>query len=268
MKTPEFIEILKERNIYSNKKTSVFARLMTYFLSFVLLFFLLFFLIDKYTLNFWFSLIISFIFTLFISMRIVLFVKRKYLYEIKENKERFLLKRRTDNLYLLIEDEIKGLAFEVISKKCNGCAIEKRGAFLFCENKPVVFFNTGERSVLQCNKIKLFLNMGNDKIIAVCTEEQKKIIEKSYSSNIYKIIVDTEIAENFAFLDYGCDIREKFDIMSVFNAKTASVFIRLSVVFVTVGMLSGKMKYFGGICFVFCVIGVAIKTICRVRARK
>lgn len=268
MKKVEFIEILKERNRYAEKKTSVFARLMTYFLSLVLLFFLLLFLINKFAMNFLFSLVISLVVTFFISMQIFLFIKRKYTNDIQSKKYKFLLQQRINNLYLLTEHEIKELALDVILKKCNKDKFEKQGAFFICDNYPIAFFIIGGKGIKQCCKIRMFMNMGYSKVIAVCSEEQKNMIEKLYPDKIYKIVTDTEIAEAFDFLEYYENIPVEFDILNIFNKKTASVFFRLSALFAVIGILSGNMKYFGGMCFVFCTISVSIKIISLVKARK
>ncbi len=185
MKRLEIIEIIKERDRYTDKKVSVFARLMTYFLSFVLLFFLLFILVNKYTSSFWFSLVISLVFTVFISMQVFVLVKRKYIHDIKTMGPGYLLQKRIDNLYLLSEDEMRRLACDIILKMCNADNFEEKGAFLLCGGNPVAFLNTGDKSIRQCGKIRMLMQMGYDKVIAVCTEEQRTFIQRQYPDNAY-----------------------------------------------------------------------------------
>lgn len=176
-------------------------------------------------------------------------------------KSEYSLKKRTENLYLLSDNEIEDFALKTVSKAFNGTTPEQKGSIRFFNGNPVVIMILGMRELNQCDKIKMYLNMGYDKVIAVCTQKQKNILQKYYSKNISLIITDTEIAADFDCLEYTPESKPKFDILSVLNDKTASVFIRLSTLFAVLGLLSGKMRYFGGMCFVFCIIGIALKII-------
>lgn len=256
-----FIDIVKERNMYTDKKTSVLARLMTYLLSFVLLFCLLFFVVYRYTSKFWFSVFIAAVFSVIFAVSFITFTKNKYKEEMIIKKSEYFRKKRIENLYLLSENEISELSLRILSQNFENAKIVKEGAFIFCNGMPVIFMNIGTRDINRCGKIKMFLNMGYTKVIAICTEEQKRETEKIYSENVEMFITENEIAQNFNFLEYDFQIKNKPDILSVFNNKTASVFMRLSVIFTVWGLISGKMKYFGGICIAFCLMGAAIKTV-------
>lgn len=269
MKDVRFIDLIRERNMYTDKKVSVFARLTTYFLSFVLLFFFLLFVIIHYTSNFWFSVFISAIFTFVFATWIILATKQKYIAEMESKKNEYSLKRRTENLYLLSDSEIEDFALKSILKALNGTSVEQSGVIRLCNGNPVVLMILGMREINQCDKIKMYLNMGYDKVIAVCTQKQKNILQKYYSENISLIITDTEIAADFDCLEYTPESKPEFDILSVLNAKTASAFIKLSTLFAVLWLLSGKMRYFGGICFIFGIIGIALKIIsCNLTVRK
>lgn len=261
MKKIGFIDVIKERNIYTDKKVSLLARLMTYFLSFVLLFFLFFLFVERYTSKFWFSVFIAASCSFVIAAWFILFTKNKYTAEMNIKKSNYLQKKRIENLYLLSENEISDLSLQILLQKIENAKIVRNGAFLFCNGIPISFMNIGTRKISSCGKINMFLNMGYRKVIAVCTEEQKREIEKIYTDSVEFFITDTEIAQNYNFLEYDFQIKNKFNILSIFNNKTASAFIRLSVICAVLGLICGNMRYFGGICIVFCIMGSAIKTV-------
>ena len=253
----EFVKTIKEYSEYGNKRKTKAGIILNIFFASSALLVVTSFVFAKISHNSVFGIMMGAVLTFYAAIRISAEIKKYIAKNITSKKEKYYYNIKLARLYDLSQDEFNGLTLRCVKKLNPEINLIKDGIFYRSDNMYVVFLISADKKQTAEEKINMALNVGAEKIIAVCKDSSKENIKNKFGNKIKSIITETDIINDSPELDYAeVKQKNKMNFQKIFNAKNASKFIKLSVMCLLLSVVSVLKAYFIGLAIFFGAAGI------------